>query len=253
MSTSLSLAGRTAIVTGSSRGIGAAIAKRLASQGANVVINYVASAGAAQAVADEINAKGAGKAIVLQADVGSVADNKRLVDEALRAFGRIDSIVLNAGYMDNRVLKDVDEEDYDRHFNTNVKGPLFLIQAAAPHMKAGGKVVLFSTSLTHASIIPPNYLVYAATKGAVEQMMRVLAKDLGARGINVNTVAPGPIDTDLFRKGKTEERINFFVGLHPQKRLGQPEEVSNVVQFLVSDEASWVNGQTIHVNGAYSV
>ena len=113
----------------------------------------------------------------------------------------------------------------------------------------GGKVVLFSTSLTHASVIPPNYLVYAATKGAVEQLVRVLAKDLGARGINVNSVAPGPIDTDLFRKGKTEERISFFEGLHPQKRLGQPEEVSNVVQFLVSDEANWVNGQTIHVNG----
>ncbi len=137
MSTSLPLAGRTAIVTGSSRGMGAAVAKRLASQGANVVVNYVASADAAQAVADEINANGAGKALVLQADVGAVADNKRLVDEALRVFGRIDSLVLNAGYMDNRVLADVDEQDYDRHFNTNVKGPLFLIQAAAPHMKAG--------------------------------------------------------------------------------------------------------------------
>lgn len=140
MSTSaLPLAGRTAIVTGSSRGMGAAVAKRLASQGANVIINYVASASAAQAVADEIAAlgAGAGKAIVVQADVGSVADNKRLVDEALRAFGRIDSVVLNAGHMDNRVLADVDEADYDRHFNTNVKGPLFLVQAAAPHMKAG--------------------------------------------------------------------------------------------------------------------
>ena len=120
---------------------------------------------------------------------------------------------------------------------------------AACSIHPGGKVVLFSTSLTHASVIPPNYLIYAATKGAVEQMMRVLAKDLGARGINVNSVAPGPIDTDLFRKGKTEERIHFFTGLHPQNRLGQPEEVSNVVSFLVSDEASWVSGQTVPVNG----
>ena len=146
MSTSLPFAGRTAIVTGSARGIGAAVTKRLASQGANVVINYVASAGAAQAVADEINdaqsksagaGTGAGRAIVVQADAGSVADNRRLVDEALRAFGRIDSLVLNAGHMDCRVLADVDEQDFDRHFNTNVRGPLFLVQAAAPHMKAG--------------------------------------------------------------------------------------------------------------------
>ena len=115
--------------------------------------------------------------------------------------------------------------------------------------RTGGKVVLFSTSLTHASVIPPNYLVYAATKGAVEQLVRVLAKDLGARGINVNTVSPGPIDTDLFRHGKTEQQIAFFENIHPQKRLGQAEEVSNLVQFLVSDDASWVNGQNIRVNG----
>ncbi|EJF56257.1 short chain dehydrogenase/ reductase [Dichomitus squalens LYAD-421 SS1] len=228
---SLPLTGRVSIVTGSSRGIGAAIVKRLASQGANVVINYVASAAVAQSIADEINAKGA----------------------ALGQFGRIDSLVLNAGYLEYALLKDVTEQEYAKHFDTNVKGPLFLTQAAAPHLKPGSKVVLFSTSLTHASTIPPNYLLYAATKGAVEQINRVLAKDLGARGINVNTVAPGPIDTDLFRHGKTEQQIAFFESIHPQKRLGQAEEVSNLVQFLVSDEASWINGQTIRVNGGFAV
>ncbi len=113
----------------------------------------------------------------------------------------------------------------------------------------GGRVIFFSTSLTQASGVPPNYLVYASTKGAVEQLTRVLAKDLGARGITVNTVAPGPIDTDMFRAGKTEQQINFFAGMHPEKRLGTTDEVGNVVAFLASDEASWVNGQTLMVNG----
>ena len=134
---SLPLAGRVSIVTGSSRGIGAAVVKRLASQGANVVINYVSNAGAAQSVADEINAKGAGKAIIVQADVSSIAGNQKLVDAALREFGRIDSLVLNAGYMEYAPLKDVTEEEYEKHFNTNVKGPLFLTQAAALHLKSG--------------------------------------------------------------------------------------------------------------------
>ncbi|CDO69675.1 hypothetical protein BN946_scf184851.g63 [Trametes cinnabarina] len=245
-----SLTGKVAIVTGSSRSIGAAIAKRLASLGANVVINYISSASAAQAVADEINNQGVGKAIIIKADVGSLQENRHLVEETLRQFGRIDILVLNAGVMENNVLQDVTEENFDKHFNTNVKGPLFLVQTVSPHLSSGGRVIFFSTSLTRASTVPPNYLIYASTKGAVEQFSRVLAKDLGARGITVNTVSPGPTDTDLFRQGKTEQQINFFKGLHPQKRLGTAEEVSNVVSFLVSEDASWVNGQTILINGA---
>ncbi|EJF57926.1 NAD(P)-binding protein [Dichomitus squalens LYAD-421 SS1] len=250
---SLPLAGRDAIVTGSSRGIGAVIVKRLASQGANVAINYVASAAVAQSVADEINAKGAGKAITVQADVSSLAGYQKLVDAALAGFGRIDSLVLSAGYTEYGALKDITEQEYEKHFDTNVKGPLFLTQAAAPHLKPGSKVVLFSSSLTHGSTLSPNTILYVASKGAVEQISRALAKDLGARGINVKTVAPGPIDTDLFRRGSTEQQIAFFESIHPQKRLGQAEEVSNLVQFLVSDGASWINGQTIRVNGGYVI
>ena len=134
---SLPLAGKVAIITGSSRSIGASIATKLASQGANVVINYVAGSAAAKGVADAINAKGAGKAIVVQADVSTVADNKRLVDETLRQLGKLDIVVLNAGVMDMKSPADVTEADYDRHYNTNVKGPLFLAQAAAPHLPAG--------------------------------------------------------------------------------------------------------------------
>ncbi|EIW58103.1 NAD-P-binding protein [Trametes versicolor FP-101664 SS1] len=248
-----SLAGKVAIVTGSSRSIGAATATHLASLGANVVINYVSSASAAQAVADAINKQGAGKAIIVKADAGSIADNKHLVDETLKTFGRLDIVVLNAGLMDNQKLEDVTEEAFAKQFDTNVKGPLFLVQAAAKHMSTGGRVIFFSTSLTQASGVPPNYLVYASTKGAVEQLTRVLAKDLGTRGITVNTVAPGPIDTDMFRAGKTEQQINFFAGMHPEKRLGTTDEVGNVVAFLASEEASWVNGQTLMVNGGFAV
>ncbi|KAH9852161.1 NAD-P-binding protein [Lenzites betulinus] len=250
---SSSLAGKVAIVTGSSRSIGAATAIRLAALGASVVINYVSGAAAAQAVAESINTKGPGKAIVVQADVGSVEDNKRLVDKTLKAFGRLDIVVLNAGVMERQTLEEVTEESYTRLFDTNVKGPVFLVQAAAKHMKAGGRVIFFSSSVAHMSMVQPNYLVYTAAKGAVEQLARVLAKDLGAKGITVNTVAPGPIDTDLFRDGKASQEINFIAGLHPQKRLGTAEEVGDVVSFLVSDEARWVNGQTLMVNGGLAV
>ncbi|KAI0832071.1 NAD-P-binding protein [Trametes gibbosa] len=250
---STSLLGKVAIVTGSSRSIGAATALHLATLGANVVINYVSNASAAKTVADSINAKGPGKAIIFKGDAGSLKDNKCLVDETLKTFGRLDILVLNAGVMDRGTLNDVTEENYAKQFDTNVKGPLFLVQTAAKHMTAGARIIFFSTSVAHMSNVQPNYLVYAATKGAVEQLTRVLAKDLGARGITVNTVAPGPIDTDLFRIGKTEQEINFFKGLHPSKRLGTAEEVGNAVAFLVSDGASWVNGQTLLVNGGIAV
>ncbi|KAI0924128.1 hypothetical protein AcW1_006331 [Taiwanofungus camphoratus] len=252
----LPLAGKTAIVTGSSRSIGAAVARRLAADGANVVVNYVSNASAAASVVDSINAgatSGAGKAISVQADVGSTKGTQRLLDEAIRIFGKLDILVLNAAVMGSAALADVSEEFFDKHFNVNVKAPFFMIKAAAPLMKEGGRIILFSTSLTRASAIAPNYLVYAATKGAIDQMTRVLAKDLGARGITVNTVSPGPIDTDMFREGKPEQLINLIANQHPQKRIGQPDEVSPVVSFLASEQASWVNGQNLMVNGGYAV
>jgi len=149
-------------------------------------------------------------------------------------------------------LSDVDEQFYDSHFNTNVKGPLFLAKAAAPNLEAGSRIIFFSTSLTRFTLVPTTYLVYIATKGAIEQITRVLAKDLGARGITVNCISPGPIDTDLFNTGKTEQQIEFFKGLHPQKRLGKPEEVAGVVAMLAGPDGSWVNGQNILVNGGYA-
>lgn len=167
--------------------------------------------------------------------------------------------------MGSRILADVDEQFYDHHMAVNVKGPLFLTKAAAPllpqgikrlisplflaYIISGGRIIFFSSSLTKASNVLPNALVYVATKGAIEQMCRVLAKDLGARNITVNTVSPGPVDTPLFREGKTEQQIQFITGLSPSKRLGLPEDIAPVVSFLASPAATWVNGQTIMVNG----
>ncbi|KAF7340520.1 Short-chain dehydrogenase reductase sdr [Mycena sanguinolenta] len=186
---STSLTGKVAVITGSSRSIGAAVAKHMASQGAKVVVNYVNGADAASEVVSAIKTTG-GIAVAVQADVSTIAGGQRLVDESI---------------MDSKVLAEVDEAFYDAHFATNVKGPLFLAKAAAKVLPApGGRIIFFSTSLTGASTVSPTALVYTATKGAVEQLSRILAKDgsPGAKGITVNTVSPGPVDTPLFRQGK---------------------------------------------------
>ncbi|TFK52655.1 NAD(P)-binding protein [Heliocybe sulcata] len=249
----MSLAGRVAVVTGSSRSIGASIAKRLAKDGASVVVNYVSNSAAAEEVISEINSKGPGKAIGVKADVSSISGAQALLDETVKQFGKLDILVLNAGVMASKVLAETDEKNFDDHININVKGPLFLTKAAAPLLTAGGRIIFFSTTLTKASGVLPNALAYVASKGAVEQIARVLAKDLGARGITVNTVSPGPVDTPLFREGKTEQQIQFIANLNPSKRLGQPDEISPVVAFLSSAEAGWVNGQNIQVNGGFVV
>jgi len=243
------LQGKVALITGSSRSIGAAVAKRLAQDGASVVINYASSEAAAKEVADEINGIRSGAAVTIKADVSTVESCKYLLDETLKAFGKIDILVLNAGIMDLKTFHDVDEKMFDEHFLVNVKGPFFLVQAAEPHLKEGGRIVFFSSSLAKNSGIVPPYLVYAATKGAVEQLSRVLSKELGAKGITVNTISPGPIDTSLFRKGKSEEFITAIANTHPLKRIGTADEIAPVVAFLASPEASWVNGQNILVNG----
>ncbi|KZT25425.1 NAD(P)-binding protein [Neolentinus lepideus HHB14362 ss-1] len=249
----MSLAGRVAIVTGSSRSIGASIAKRLAKDGASVVVNYVSNSAAADEVIGEINSKGPGKAIGVKADVSSIAGAQSLLDATMKHFGKLDILVLNAGIMASKVLAETDEKNFDDHFNINVKGPLFLTKAAAPLLTAGGRVIFFSSTLTKASGVLPNALAYVASKAAVEQISRVLAKDLGARGITVNTISPGPVDTPLFREGKTEQQIQFISNLNPSKRLGQPDEISPIVAFLSSSEAGWINGQNILVNGGFVV
>jgi 3-oxoacyl-[acyl-carrier protein] reductase len=225
----------------------------LAEDGANVIINYVSNHYAADEVVNSINSKGKGKAVGVRADVSTVGGANILLEEAVKAFGKLDILVLNAGIMGSKVLADVDEEFFDSHIRINVKGPLFLTKAATPLLQAGGRIIFFSSSLTKASNVLPNALVYLASKGAIEQIARVLAKDLGARGITVNTISPGPVDTPLFREGKSEQQIQFIAGLNPQKRIGLPDEIAPVVAFLAGPAATWVNGQNILVNGGFVV
>lgn len=253
MPTLLPLSGKIALVTGSSQGIGACIAQKLASQGATVVVNYVHNKGKADDTVKAIEAHGAGKAVAVQADVSSVAGAKGIVEETVKLAGKIDILVLNAGIMGNATLSSLSEEFYDSHFNTNVKGPLFLTQAAVPHMPAGSRIIFFSTALTIQSAITPNYLVYTATKGAIEQLSRILSKELGAKGITVNTIAPGPTSTELFLKDKPEQMIEGIKKAGPFGRLGEPAEIADAVAFLAGPGANWVSGSLLRVTGAMIV
>ncbi|OQR84407.1 short chain dehydrogenase/reductase family oxidoreductase [Achlya hypogyna] len=252
----LKLAGKVALVTGASRGIGRAIAARLAADGASVVINYAsceADAEAAVAATQQHFTIPSQRAIHVRADTAQLAECRRLVDETMAAFGRLDILVLNAGILTNQSLDQITEESFEHSIAVNVKGPLFLTQIAAPHLTEGGRVVFISSTLTAFSGIMPNYTLYATTKGAVEQLSRTLAKDLGRRGITVNTVSPGPTATELFFKDKSEATINMFKSLAPTGRLGEPQDIANVVAFIASPDAAWVNGQNIRANGGYVV
>ncbi|KAF9133440.1 hypothetical protein BGW39_009751 [Mortierella sp. 14UC] len=245
---------RVAIVTGSSRGIGRAIALRLAQDGHDIVVNYQSNANKAQEAVNDILAIGNGvHAIAIQGDVGILADGQRLVNETLEHFGRIDTVVFNAGWIVYQSVEDVTEESYEEAFRTNVKAPMFFTKQLIPHLKPGSKLIFLSTSLTGATTVPPNYFLYCATKGAVEQMVRTLSKDLGRKGINVNAVSPGPTDTDGFRFGKTPELLKAFSQNNPFGRLGQPEDIAGAVSFIASESAGWVNGQNLRVNGGFVV
>ncbi len=179
--------------------------------------------------------------------MGKVGDVQRLFDAAFEHFGKLDILVNNAGVMFNKPLADVTEEEYDRIFAVNVKGTFFACQQAAKRMADGGRIINFSSSTT--AMMLPTYGTYVATKGAVEQMSHVLAKELGSRGITVNVVSPGATDTELFGQGKTEQDKQRFVQMAALGRLGQPEDIADVVALLVSDDANWITGQNIRANG----
>ncbi|WP_413372565.1 SDR family oxidoreductase [Paenibacillus taichungensis] len=242
------LTGKVAIVTGSSRGIGRAIAEQLAELGADVVINYASSPDKAEQVADIARQKGV-LAITVQADLARKEDVERLFSETISQLGKVDILINNAGIMKTTPLADVTEEEFDQQFAINVKGTFFACQQALKHMEAQGRIVNFSTSVTGQMF--PGYSVYAGTKGAVEQITRQLAKEFGSRQITINAVAPGPVNTELFSVGKTEQQLEGLRKMNAFGRLGEPEDIANVISFLVSEESQWVTGQTLRANGGF--
>ena len=216
-----SFQGKVALVTGSSRGIGAAIAKDLAAAGAGVVVNFAGNHAAADDVVSDIKAKG-GQAIAVQADVGKSAEVKKLFDAALEHFGRLDILVNNAGVILYKKLAEITDEEFDRLMDINVKGVFYCLREAATKLADGGRIVNFSSTTTR--LMLPTYSAYVATKGAVEQMTRVFAKEMGPRAITVNSISPGPVNTELFMTGKTEEDVKRMGSMAALGRIAQPEE-----------------------------
>ena len=244
----ISLKGKTAIVTGASRGIGREIALKFGKLGAAVVVNYVNNAEQAEEVTSEIN-NTKGKAVPIQADMRHIREIETLFDRAIEKFGTVNILVNNAGTILYKKVEEVTEEEFDNIFDSNVKGLFFACQQAAKKLADGGKIINISSSVTR--LMMPTYGAYAATKGAVEQLTKVLAKELGHRGIAVNSISPGPTDTELFRKGKTKEQISHLATMAAFGRIGVPDDIAKAVVLLVSEEAGWITGQNICVNGGF--
>jgi 3-oxoacyl-[acyl-carrier protein] reductase len=240
---------KVAIVTGASRGIGATIASTIAQAGASVVVNYAGNQAAADAVVSKINGLSGG-AIAVRADISSSAEVKGLFDAAIARFGHVDILVNNAGIALYKTIQDTSDEEFDRVFAINVKGTFYCLREAATRLSNGGRVVNISSSVTR--VMLPTYGPYSATKGAVEQLTRVFAKEVGPKGITVNSISPGPTNTELFAQGKSEELIKRLASMSALGRIGEPDDIAKVVLFLVSEEAAWVTGQNIGANGGFA-
>lgn len=237
---------RVAIVTGASHGIGAAIAERLALDGLAVVINYASSSDRADALVAKIRASG-GRAIAAPADVADAAAVKSLFDAAERAFGGVDILVNNAGVMHLAPIAEAEDVAFDKTIAVNLKGTFNGLREAARRLRDGGRIVSFSSSVV--GLYQPSYAIYAATKAGIEAMTHIAAKELGSRGISVNAVAPGPVDTPLFTDGKAREQVDAIKKMNPFDRLGEPEDIARVVSFLAGPDGAWVSGQVLRANG----
>lgn len=238
--------GKVAIVTGSSRGIGAATAKRLALDGYSITVNYLRNRDLAQKNVVEIE-KAGGKAISVQADVSDPAAVRRLFDATQEAFGGVDVVVSNAGVMRLSPFSNMTDEDFDRMMMVNFKGGFNVLRLAAQRVRDGGRIISLSSSITQ--LRSPTYGPYAATKAAQELFANVLAKELAGRQISVNAMAPGLVNTTLFTDGKTPEQIAGFAQRTPHQRIGEPEDIANVISALCSSDGMWINGQTVFANG----
>ncbi len=237
---------KVAIVTGASRGIGAAVAVRLAGDGFTVVINYSGDTKSAEALARKIEGKG-GRALTAKADVSDPNAVRGMFDAAEAAFGGVDVLVNNAGIMKLATIADSDDALFDQQIGVNLKGTFNALREAAKRLRNGGRVVNFSTSVVGVKL--ETYGVYAATKAAVETLTAILSKELRGRSITVNAIAPGPTATDLFLNGKSPELIERMAKMNPLERLGTPEDIASAVAFLVGPDGSWINGQVLRANG----
>ena len=243
------LNGKVAVVTGASKGIGAGIARQFAAEGAAVVVNYASSKEGADRVVDEISKRG-GKAIAVQGDVAKKKDIERLFSETKKAFGRLDILVNNAGAYDFKPLEEVTETEFHREFNTNVLGLILATQEALKHFGAAGGSVINIGSVA-SDLTPPTAVIYGATKGAVDVITRVLAKELGPKNIRVNSINPGGVETEGFYAGgfSGTDFEKQMVAQTPLGRMGQPRDIAPAVVFLASSDAAWITGETLRVAG----
>jgi 3-oxoacyl-[acyl-carrier protein] reductase len=237
---------RVAIVTGASRGIGAAVAERLAADGFTVVINYSGDVKSAEALAKKIEAKG-GRALTAKADVSDPGAVRGMFDAAEAAFGGVDVLVNNAGIMKLARIADSDDALFDQQIAINLKGSFNAMREAAKRLRDGGRIINFSTSVVGIKL--ETYGVYAATKAAIETMTAILSKEMRGRNVTVNAVAPGPVGTELFLNGKSQELIDHMAKMNPLQRLGTPQDIAATVSFLAGPDGGWINGQVLRANG----
>jgi 3-oxoacyl-[acyl-carrier protein] reductase len=237
---------KVAIVTGASRGIGAAVVGRLAADGFTVVINYSGDTKSAEALAKKIEARG-GRALTAKADVSDPSAVRGMFDAAEAAFGGVDVLVNNAGIMKLAKIADSDDALFEQHLAINLKGSFNTMREAAKRLRTGGRIINFSSSMVGLKL--ETYGVYAATKGAIEAMTGILSKEMRGRSVTVNAVAPGPTATDLFLRGKSDQLIDHMAKMNPLERLGTPDDIAATVAFLAGPDGGWINGQVLRANG----
>ena len=240
---------KTAIVTGASRGIGRSIAKRLATDGFSVVVNYAANAKEAEEAVNVITSAG-GNAVAIAGDISQAKDVTELFAKAAQAFGPIQVVVNSAGIMPLSPIAKSDIGSFDKVIAINLRGAFLVLAQAAQHVIEGGRIIALSSSVIAKSF--PNYGGYIASKAGVEGLVHVLANELRGRKITVNAIAPGPVATELFLKDKTQTQIEEFRKLNPLERLGQPEDIASVVSFLAGPDGGWINGQALRANGGFA-